>query len=599
MRLQTTLFSTLVGMVLLLLPSFITQAQTIAPVRFGVLAFADPVATVERWQPTADYLAAQLQRPIQLLPLTPDALAQAVVQQQVDFIIGNALTSVAFKKQYGTSHILTLVNRSSSQPEHSVGSAIVTRNDTHIAHYKTLTQLKIVSSDANAFGGFQIFAGEMAKHGINAYSQLPELTFVGFPQDKLLHKVLNQQADVAILPTCVLETAIARGEIAPSQLKVALVKPQHYIDCQSSSALYPSTALSKLGTTDHQLATKITQALLQLTPDSLAATQGRYRYWSVPVNDSQVFQLLEKLKQWPFVTNWWLVFSNLLPGLLCGIFILFLGYLHHLRVKSLVKQKTKALVDEIQQHKQTQQTLLEQQKQFFRAQRVLLTGEMASGIAHELKQPLAGIRYLTQGCIFRLKNTDSESLTSELEQALTKVIAQVDRAQHTINHLRDFCQQHSHYQDCDLATIIDDAISLMQPEFNRRQLQPQLYYQSAPIYADASLIQQVIVNLIRNALDAMTDVTQPQLTIKLNCQQQQVYCQIQDNGCGLTALQLQRLFIPFETTKADGLGLGMVICKRIIEEHRGHIDATSLNQGLSINFSLPLRSLADAPHLSD
>lgn len=561
----------------------VVSAGSPALVRIGIMAFNEPEEVLTNWQPTADWLSQQLQRPVQLTPLTPLDLEDTLANERIDFLIGNALTTVAFKRNYGTSHLLTLVRNNIHNPEQSIGSAIVTRVDNTITDWHQLKKQRLISSDPQAFGGFQIFAATLASKGINAYKELPQLRFIGFPQQKLLHMLISGEADVAILPSCVLERAIAQQAVAANTLKVVLTEPQSDFSCEVSTPLYPGYALTKLGHTDHKLATAVVSYLLQLTPDSQAARLGGYQYWSAPVNDSTVFKLLNQLEQWPFITNWQRLLRNALPWGGSIIFILLLGYLHHLRVKRLVVKRTRALSAEITQHQQTQKILLEQQQQFYRAQRVLLTGEMASGIAHELKQPLAGIRYLAQGCLYRLDDTQIE-----LTSALNKVISQVDRAQTTIHRLRTFCQQTSHYQPCDLRSVLEDTLALMQPDFQRLQLSPKVSLHTLPVCVDASLMQQVLVNLLRNALDAMENCAVKTLVIDTGIHAEFAYIHITDSGCGLSETALERLFFPFETSKAQGLGLGMVICKRIIEEHKGKIEAQHASPGLTIKVTLPL-----------
>lgn len=567
------------------LPVIAADSHANDPVRIGIMAFNEPDEVMANWQPTADWLSQQLHRPVQLMPLTPSQLDEALVKQSIDFLIGNALTTVAFKRNYGTSHLLTLVHNRVRSPEQSIGSAIVARIDSNLSQWDQLKDEKLVSSDPQAFGGFQIFAATMATKGINAYRDIPKLRFIGFPQQKLLQMVLSGEADIAVLPSCVLENALDKGLVPANKLKVVLKQPHPDFACEVSTQLYPGYALTKLGHTDHKLATQVVASLLQITPDTPAAQQGRYQYWSAPVDDSPVFELLKQLEQWPFVTNWQRLLHNALPWGTSLIFVLLLGYIHHLRVKRLVVKRTQALSDEIAHHQHTQKILLEQQQQFYRAQRVLLTGEMASGIAHELKQPLAGIRYLTQGCLYRLDNTQAELAT-----ALNKVISQVDRAQTTIHRLRTFCQQTSDYQSCDLRTVIEETLTLMQPEFQRLKLSPKVNLQALPVFADASLMQQVLVNLLRNALDAMESIPHKSLVIDTGTTGENVYIHITDAGCGLSDSALERLFFPFETSKPQGLGLGMVICKRIIEEHKGKIEAHHANPGLTIKVTLPFNS---------
>ncbi|ABZ76623.1 histidine kinase [Shewanella halifaxensis HAW-EB4] len=572
--------------------SCFSYAEDTAPIRVGVLAFTHPDNVKKRWQPTIDKIAADLNRPFELFALTPSELDSDVAQGELDFLITNALTGVSYKKDFGTSSLLTLVPLRNKQPTQAVGSALITRSDRHVANFNDLKTLSAVSTDKQAFGGFQIFAGEMAHNDLNPFNDFEQLSFVGFPQQKLLSMVLNGEADIAILPTCVLENAVKNGDIAANSLKVVLTKAAPTFHCKTSSELYPYYSFSKLGKTDHRLATDVIRSLLTIKTNDQAAIIGRYDSWSATVNDSHVFKLLKQLQQWPFVTNWTSIFKSAFPWAVVVAIFLLLGYIHHLRVKRLVVLRTRDLQAEIELHTQTQKALLEQTKQFYKAQRVLLTGEMASGIAHELNQPLAGIRYLTQGCIYRL----SEEQT-DLKDAMTKAIQQVDRAQSTIKRFRHFCQQPSVMSECSLNQVLDETLSLMGAEFTRMQLTPEFRSETVQLTADPSLLQQVFVNIIRNALDAMAQTPEPSLSITLSKQAQHATIVFKDNGTGLTEIALERLFFPFETSKENGLGLGMIICKRIIEEHAGEIKAKNncnkytkqREPGLSMTITLPIK----------
>ncbi|ABM00605.1 PhnD/SsuA/transferrin family substrate-binding protein [Shewanella amazonensis] len=537
-------------------------------VRIGILTFAERSDTLNTWQATADYLARQTGHAIRIEPLTPSELDRQVKARALDFIISNQFVAVGYKKDWGASQLLTLIPADGRDPARAMGSALVVRAGVSVTRWQQLTDLKIVSTDPRAFGGFLIFAGEMVRRGLDPVRDLPGLSFAGFPQTKLLQKLWLNEADMAILPACVLEQAIARGEYPQGAFDIALAKATSGFACGVSSELYPYTTLSKLGHTQSALATEVARALLSMEANTAAAISGGYRGWSVPVNDNRVFALKHTLREWPFQTNWQRVASAAMPWFGAIVLCLLLGYLHHLRIKRLVVKRTRALETEIEQHRETQRAFNEQQRQFYRAQRVLLTGEMASGISHELKQPLAGIRYLAQGCLYRLKDNEPE-----IASALGGVLTQVDRAQETISRLRSFCQQPSRSVPYRVDTLIEETLALISPELKRLKLEPSLALTEVEARLDPGLMTQVLVNVLLNALDAMAGQPTPWLGIALEAKDSDYLIRVSDNGCGLTEAQLSRLFFPFESAKADGLGLGMVICKRIVEEHGGKISA--------------------------
>jgi two-component system sensor histidine kinase TtrS len=110
------------------------------------------------------------------------------------------------------------------------------------------------------------------------------------------------------------------------------------------------------------------------------------------------------------------------------------------------------------------------------------------------------------------------------------------------------------------------------------------------VIIDPVLIQQVIANLIQNSIDALKETPKLNrvITIGTKVSEQQVFLSISDNGCGISDEQLYELFMPFKSNKETGLGLGMVICKRIIEAHQGTIHVKQLAQGTQFSIAFPL-----------
>ncbi|EBR0711440.1 sensor histidine kinase, partial [Salmonella enterica] len=150
-----------------------------------------------------------------------------------------------------------------------------------------------------------------------------------------------------------------------------------------------------------------------------------------------------------------------------------------------------------------------------------------------------------------------------------------------------------------LNDVISNALALFTSEINREKIT--VVIPESPrvvICADEILIQQVLVNLIRNGLDALklknSSAPSPQITFAITECDSSVLLKILDNGVGLTQEQAEHLFVPFMTSKDNGLGLGMAICKRIIEAHSGRIWAESVSEGACICIRLPLMKKATA-----
>ncbi|ADN77099.1 histidine kinase [Ferrimonas balearica DSM 9799] len=556
----------------------------------AVASFDHPERVERRWQPTLDYLnQGQSDYHFEVRALPPQELRQAAERGEFDFMIQNSVKAVQFKEKFGASQLLTAAPLWTDSAEKAIGSALVMRAGEAVTEIDELAPLRVVSTSPHAFGGYYAFWRELAEHGLSPESFFQNLNFVGFPQRALLQRVLDGSADVAILPSCLLENAVRDGRVPPGALTVALDQRPQGFPCGVSSALYPYFTVTMLSSADSDVATYLVRRLLELDSTHPAAQSGLYRHWTVPVNDREVYALLKSIGLWPFETDWRYLAGEAMPYALVLALLLVAGYLHHLRVRAMVARRTQELRQEMAQHEQTQRRLTEQERAFYKAQRILLTGEMAAGIAHELNQPLASIRYLAQGCGYRL---ESGAQPEELKEGLARIGRQTEKAQGIIQRLKSFCARPMATESVALVPLIQETLEMMAPDFRRFDCTPALVlpaHQHPSVPGDGVLIQQVLVNLLRNGLDAMETLTPSQRALELSLQPEQGgwTVSIRDHGSGLSEHALGRLFFPFESSKPDGLGLGMMVCKRIVDEHQGTIRARNANPGLEIKVWLP------------
>lgn len=227
--------------------------------------------------------------------------------------------------------------------------------------------------------------------------------------------------------------------------------------------------------------------------------------------------------------------------------------------------------------------------------RLGLMGEMASGIAHEVNQPLTAISTYTQVSL-NLINTDNPDLV-KLTEILGKTQQQALRAGGIIHRMREFVKYHSkHRSTTDLNDLIHDAVDLCISELkqNNIRLTFELENNLPPIYVDQIQIEQVIINLIRNSVDALKGLPekqQRQLTIHSHLTPNNgIQVRVKDNGSGLNEDQQQKILTPFYTTKTDGMGMGLSISRSIIEAHKGTLYFNSIpEKGTTFYFILPLR----------
>jgi C4-dicarboxylate-specific signal transduction histidine kinase len=232
--------------------------------------------------------------------------------------------------------------------------------------------------------------------------------------------------------------------------------------------------------------------------------------------------------------------------------------------------------------------------------RLTAMGKVTASIAHEVNQPLCAIVSNAQAAARLLTRTPID--VGEIGGALNDIIDAANRASAVISRMRGFLQRKpSQRARVDVNDVIHQVLSLLRVEMSSRRvrLAVNLAESLPPILADAVQLQQVMVNLLINGAEAMDDLT-PELR-ELDVQSfvdgdGSIVVGVMDRGRGLDPTAIPRLFGPFFTTKPGGLGMGLAICKSIVEAHGGTISAQPrVGTGTTMQFSLPVPKDLPAP----
>jgi len=219
-------------------------------------------------------------------------------------------------------------------------------------------------------------------------------------------------------------------------------------------------------------------------------------------------------------------------------------------------------------------------------------GEMASTLAHELNQPLAAITSYNAGCLNKLESGNFTAM--QLKEALGKLAVQAQRAGHIIRRVHDFVRKSEpKLAPCDLAEVIDDSIGFIEAAAKNRgvRIVREIQGMRPELMADQVMLEQVLLNLMRNGIEAMseTPVARRRLTVKLSQVDKQMEIQVIDQGTGISREIAAKLFTPLFSTKADGMGMGLNICRSIVEFHHGRLWVENNPDGGSIFFiTLPI-----------
>jgi two-component system sensor kinase FixL len=226
--------------------------------------------------------------------------------------------------------------------------------------------------------------------------------------------------------------------------------------------------------------------------------------------------------------------------------------------------------------------------------RLNIMGEMAAGIAHELHQPLTAITNYVETARDLLEKAEGVGLQTVYE-AMDRTVDQCQRAGQVIRRLREFMGKGETRRGLqDINTVIEEsaALALVGATENGLELNFDLDLGLPTVFVDKIQIQQVVANLIKNALDAMALSQDRRLTLRTSRHDgDAVEVEISDTGPGIAAEVADRLFEPFVTTKPEGMGIGLSICRSIIEDHHGHLAANANEDGgATLRFTLPIGS---------
>jgi signal transduction histidine kinase len=235
-----------------------------------------------------------------------------------------------------------------------------------------------------------------------------------------------------------------------------------------------------------------------------------------------------------------------------------------------------------------------------RSNRLMSLDAATSAMAHELKQPLTAISTASAAASNWLKRTPPH--LENVRNCLDSITGSTIRADEIISGVRELFRKHDHHRTMiHLDDVARQALGWMQQDLLLSEVAVAIEFQSdlPKIYADRTLLQQVVLNLVRNAIDAMNSTPRRARCLRLETRlngHSSVLLSVHDTGPGITADDSKRVFEPFFTTKPTGMGLGLSICQTIVQEHGGNLRLAKTDaDGCIFEMTLPIAATNDAP----
>ncbi|HWD28402.1 MAG TPA: ATP-binding protein [Rhizomicrobium sp.] len=249
-----------------------------------------------------------------------------------------------------------------------------------------------------------------------------------------------------------------------------------------------------------------------------------------------------------------------------------------------------ALKQEIAERQRTERALADTRATLEHAARLTALGELTASIAHEINQPLAAV--ITNASCARHYLGEEHLDLEEARDAADSVMQDANRASEVIRRIRAFVRRMPVERGpVAINHLVADAMALVEEKLRRHHVtvQTALADDLPPVLGDTVQLQQVVLNIVLNALEAMTDTPSRAIGLKTERAGGEILLTVADNGAGFDRIAPQAAFDAFVTTKADGLGLGLSICRSIVEAHGGHMTASSrAPHGAVLTVALPI-----------
>jgi phosphate/phosphite/phosphonate ABC transporter binding protein len=602
-------------------------------VKIGVLAYRGKDQATRMWSPTAFYLSRHIPgHTFTIVPLDFHEMGPAVGSGAVDFVVTNTSFYVELESQYGVSRIATMQNKQNSSFYTLFGGVIFCRADRQDIHdLRDLKRKKFVAVEETSLGGWQAAWREFKAAGIDPYRDFSELAFAN-THDAVVYAVRDGTADAGTVRTDTLERMQDAGLIDISIFRILNQQHEKDFHFALSTRLYPEWPFAKIKDTSDDLAQDVVIALLQLRPGDPAAKAAHITSWTIPLNYQPVHDLLKELRLGPYRdygkmtlsgvvrVYWpWIVLSSLalLSAIMIAGYVISLNHRlstvqlklqkHQEDLEAMVLERTaqlRSMNDELEQEiadrTRTEAEKTKLQSQLFLIQKMEAVGVLAGGIAHDFNNILTAI--IGFGHLILKRVADDPKSMSYAENILLSSTRAAELTQGLLTFSR---KQSVDPKPIDLVETVKRTEDLLRELIDEKiDFKMVLSDDNVIVMADSGQIGQVLINLVKNARDAMPDGGVLTIAISVVEPDAEIFktppfrkpgpyaaLTVTDSGTGMERAIQGKIFEPFFTTKGvgKGTGLGLAIVFGIVEQYDGYLLVdSSLGQGTTFTVYLPI-----------
>ena len=574
---------------LLFIPLLLFSSELYAEtIHLGILNTSGNEAENVLYAETASVLKDKLKpRNVEVSTYDLPGLEKAIAAGKLDFFISNPGFYVSSRQKLDTTALASQSNQFFVRPDRALGSVfVVPKQNSNIFSLRDLRGKSVCAVAPNAYGGLYIALGELNRRGFDPDKFFSSVHYSGYPMPKVLEELKAGKCEAAIVRTCLLEELSASGQIKENEFRVIEPRPSGSKEhCIRSTELYPGWVFAATKNTSETLRKETTKILF-----SLPAVQGNE--WSVPRNFADLDNLYKNLKvgHYEYLRNWdWKEFIRNYWSFILIVFVVMIAvFLHNLILKQQVERRTERLRQTMKEKLAEHQAAVNANRHLHDMEKINLVGMLSSMIAHELRQPPTVIRNYAEGLKEIAHSPDYD--TKVLDEALKVVDEQSIRASSIIEHMRGLIKgKESKVRDVDLNSFVPTVIDTYK-ELGGKYEVNLVASGNAPVSVriDPTQFEIVLLNLLNNASEAITQQeTKPIITLEISGENGEAAVTVANEGLLEHEESFNNLFAVKNSTKVNGLGLGLAIAARVVERWGGQLSIRQHNKEVIACILLP------------
>ncbi len=575
-------------------------------VKIGVLAKRGAEMCLEEWSPTADYLSDNIPgKTFEIIPLDHEQIYASVENDEIDFVLANSSIYVELEYKSGINRIATLMNRCLGgycYYSNYWGVIFCKKDRSDMRRLSDLKNKTFMAVEESSLGGWRMAWRELKDCGINPYKDFKELRFGG-THDAVIYAVRDGKVDAGTVRADTFERMRTEDKIDINDFYVFHEHGEKEVDLPfpHSTRGYPEWPFAKLKHTADNLAKKVTMALLQMPENSFAAIAANCGGWTIPLNYQPVHECLKELKVGPYKDLGKITLSDVFSKywywiLIAGItFLLMTGFIIIiLKLNRNIKVSHNKLQEEIIEHERAEIELIKAKEAAEAA--AVAKSEFLANMSHEIRTPMHGVIAATELAL-------NEEMPPKTEHYLELIQSSAYSLLGIINDILDFSKIEADKLGFEtrpfrLDEVIDRSVDIfINKAFEKRiEIVVDIDLDTPKaLIGDPLRLQQITTNLISNAVKftgrdgvVLIGVKASEKTLERTI----LTFFVKDTGVGIAEKDIKKLFKPFSqvdtssTRKYEGTGLGLTICKQLVEKMGGEIWLESeLGKGSTFTFT--------------